>query len=277
MFFPAPLGPEFMRIVKPIWESDQPDSVKLQQIWSTLTGLQGVVLGQLLVKRIGDRVFAGPFRGMKLIPDIMDRHFAPSLLGTYEWEIHGAVEDAIKKPYKQIINVGSSFGYYSVGMALRMPEAKIYAFDIDPVAREQCKKMVKENGVEDHVIIGELFTGEDYERFAGPETLLFMDIESAEDELLDPQKYPALLSMDVIVELHDCIKPNLSTSIPLRFAQTHDVRVIPNAPFSFPLEKVLGEGYRPDHFDSLIATWEGRGGGTPFGVFNRKQTSQEEK
>ncbi len=277
MFFPEPLGPEFMRIVKPIWESDQPDSIKLQIIWGTLTGLQGIVLGQLLVKRIGDRVFAGPFRGMQLIPDIMDQHFAPSLLGTYEWELHSAVEDVITKPYKQIINVGSSFGYYSVGMAMRMPEAKIYAFDIDPIAREKCKKMAQINGVENQVIIGELFSGEDYERFAGPETLLFMDIEGGEDDLLDPQKYPALLSMDVIVELHDCVKNGLSTALPLRFAQTHDVRVIPNAPFSFPLEKVLGEDYKPNHFDNLIATWEGRSGGTPFGVFNRKKASQEEK
>jgi len=76
--------------------------------------------------------------------------------------------------------------------------------------------------------------------------------------------------MDVITELHDCVKAGLSTAIPLRFASTHQVRVIPNAAFSFPLEKILGPEYVPDHFDNLIATWEGRIGPTPFGVFNKK-------
>ena len=270
MFFPPELGPQFMTIIKPLWEADEPDSVKLQRIWSMLTGLQGIVLGQILTRRIGTRVFAGPFRGMELIPDIMDRHFSPSLLGPYEWELHDAVEHAIAKGYKQIVNIGSSFGYYSVGLARRCPETTVYAFDIDPEARAQCKKMAELNGVADRVVIGERFNGEDYERFAGPDTLVFMDIESAEDELLDPQRFPALKTMDVIVELHDCIKPGLSVNLPLRFVETHTVRVIPNAPFSFPLEKILGPDYRPDHFDNLIATWEGRGGPTPFGVFIKK-------
>jgi hypothetical protein len=82
MFFPPDLGPRFMEIIKPIWDSPHPDSVKLQLIWSMLTGLQGMVLGHILVSRIGDGVFAGPFRGMRLVPDIMNRHFSPVLLGT---------------------------------------------------------------------------------------------------------------------------------------------------------------------------------------------------
>jgi len=270
MFFPPELGSEFSRIAKPYWESNNTDYVRMRDVWNILTGLQGIVLGQMLVQRIGDKVFAGPFRGMQLIKDIMDRHFAPALLGTYEWELHGAIEEAIAKGYKHVINVGCSYGYYAVGLAMRMPEATIYAYDIDPVAREQCAKMAKLNGVEDRVVIGEEFNREACARFAGMEAMMFMDVESCEDELLNPETSPELLNMDIIVELHDCIKHGLSTALPLRFAATHRVRVIPNAAFSFPLEKILGPGYVPDHFDNLIATWEGRGGPTPFGVFIRK-------
>lgn len=277
MFFPPDLAPRFMEIIKPIWDSKKPDSVKLQLIWNMLTGLQGMVLSHILVSRIGDNVFAGPFRGMHLTSDIMGRHFAPALLGTYEWELHGAIEDAIQKPYHQILNIGCSFGYYSVGLAMRMPHAKIYAFDMDETAREQCKKMAEANNVQDRVIIGGTFTGNDYTRFAGPETLLVIDVSSNIEELLDPQKYPELFSMDVIVEIHDEEQTGLMTELPLKFAQTHDVRVIPNAPFSFPLDKVLGPDYAPDHFDNLIATWEGKGGPSPFGVFNRKQEGSGEQ
>jgi len=82
--------------------------------------------------------------------------------------------------------------------------------------------------------------------------------------------------MDVIAELHDIQQTGLTTSLPLKFIQTHDVRVLPNSPFSFPLDKVLGPDYAADHFDNLIATWEGKGGPSPFGIFTRKQPSQEE-
>lgn len=270
MFFPPDLGPEFFRIARPFWESKDSDADRMRNVWSMLTGLQGIVLSQILVHRIGDRVFSGPFRGMQIIKDVMDRHFAPALLGTYEWEIHDAIEQAIAKNYPQIINIGCSYGYYTVGLAMRMPSTKVYAYDIDPVARSHCKKMAEANGVEDRVIVGERFNSEDFERFAGENTLVLMDIEGAEDELLDPKKSPALQNMDVIVEMHDCERQGLSTAIPLRFAATHQVRVIPNAPFSFPLEKILGPEYIPDHFDNLIATWEGRVGPTPYGIFNRK-------
>lgn len=271
MIFPPHLGPDFMRMVKPIWESDQPDHIKLNVMWNMLTGLQGVMLGHYLLGRIGNKVFAGPFRGMQLIKDIMRWHFTPTLLGTYEWEIHGAIEEIIAKKYRTVINVGCAYGYYAVGLALRMPETTVYAYDIDPDMREQCRQMAELNGVGDRVIIGERFNSEDYARFADNDTFMFMDIEGGENELLNPVSYPALTTMDVLVELHDCNIPNLSTSIPLRFAPTHDVRVLPNAPFSFPLEKIMGPDYIPGHFDNLIATWENRGGPTPFGVFTRKK------
>lgn len=276
MFFPDSLGSEFLRITKPYWEAtDTDDASRMRNVWCILTWLQGAIISRTLRERIGDKIFAGPFRGMQLIPEIMDKHFAPTLLGSYEWEIHGAVEEAITRKYKQIVNIGCSFGYYAVGFALRMPETKVFAFDIDPVAREHCKKMAQANHVEDRVIIGEAFKHEDYERFSGPETLVFMDIEGAEQDLLNPQKAPALLGMDVVVEIHDFMIPGLSTKLPLRFAETHQVRVIPNAPFNFPLEKVLGPDYIPDHFDGLIATWDGRVGPTPFGIFNRKKREQK--
>lgn len=275
MFFPPNLGPEFMRVVKPLWDADEPDFVKLRGIWGLLTGLQGIVLSQLLLKRIGDRVFAGPFRGMQIVKEMMGRPFAPLLLGTYEWELHDAIEKAIAKPYKKILNIGCSYGAYAVGMARRMPEAEIHAFDTDVDSRDLCRKMAEVNDVADRVVISERFAGEDFARFAGSEALVIMDIEGGEADLLNPKAFPALLGMDVIVEIHDCVKPGLSTALPLRFAETHTVRVLPNRPFSFPLEKIMGSDYVPDHFDNLIATWEGRIGPTPFGVFERKASVKE--
>ncbi|MFA6279714.1 MAG: hypothetical protein WC612_02845 [Bdellovibrionales bacterium] len=270
MFFPPDLAPNFMAALKPIWEADYPDHIKLRGLWSMLSGLQGAVLGQHLLHRIGNKVFAGPFRGMELSAAMMKNHLPPLLLGTYEWELHDAVEAVIAKPYKNIVNIGCSQGYYSVGFAMRMPQATVYAYDKDDAAQADCKALAALNNVEDRVIVGGAFADEAFSQFAGEETLVFMDIDGAEQDLLDPERFPALKKMDVIVELHDGLQADLSTVIPLRFAPTHDVRVIPNAAFSFPLDKILGPDYVPDHFDNLLATWEGRVGPTPYGVFARK-------
>jgi hypothetical protein len=38
-------------------------------------------------------------------------------------------------------------GYYAVGFALRMPDAIVYAFDIDPTAQHYCANLAKLNCV----------------------------------------------------------------------------------------------------------------------------------
>lgn len=270
MHFPEDICHNILKSIEAINKSDRSDSLKVRNIWSTLLGYQSLVLGHQAIGRIGSKVFAGPFRGMELIEEILNSLFTPQLLGTYEWEIHDAIEDAIAKPYKHIVNIGCSYGYYAVGFARRMPDVIVHAYDIDETSREQCKKMAEMNGVADRVIISDRIEGADFEKFANEETLLFVDIEGDEDDLLNPQKFEALQKMDVIVEMHDNNSSDLSVMIPARFSPTHNVKVLPNAAFSFPMDKILGNDYGSDHFDNLIATWEGRNGNTPFGIFNRK-------
>ncbi|MDX9689296.1 MAG: hypothetical protein EOM37_00040 [Proteobacteria bacterium] len=271
MIFPAEICPNVVQNMRNILNSPHPDQFKVMAIWGNLTGYQSIYLGHLVASRIGTKVFAGPFRGMEMIREIMDRIFLPSLLGTYEWELHEAIESAIKKEYTHVINIGCAYGYYSVGFARRLPNATIYARDIIEAERDLCRKMAEANGVADRIEIGGIFNGEDFTQFEDKHTLAFVDIEGGEIDLLDPEKYPALKKIDMIVELHDCIIPEASSIIRQRFEKTHDIKIIPNGTFSFPLEKILGNDYRPDHFDNLIATWEGRGGVTPFGILTKKQ------
>ncbi len=270
MPFPHELCPQLVKLVQNILDSDHPDTMKIPGIWGMLAAYQSIFLGRFAVSRIGNKVFAGPFRGMEIIPEAMDHIFLPQLLGTYEWELHETVESIIAKPYKHILNIGSSHGYYSIGFAMRMPGVTVHAYDIDDVARQRCRKMAEVNGVEDRVIVGGEFKGDDFAKYSGEETLVFMDIEGAERELLDPDKYPALKGMDVVVEMHDCIIEGLSKTIPERFNESHDMTTYKNTPFYFPMEKILGPDYPLHHFDNTLATWEGRAGPTPYGVFTKK-------
>ncbi|MDD3289033.1 MAG: hypothetical protein PHX43_08580, partial [Alphaproteobacteria bacterium] len=271
MIFPKEYGEDILKITKPIWESDLPEHLRLYNLCLSLNYTQGVLLSGLIRARIGNKVYGGPFKGMTLIPEAMNNLYAPSLLGTYEHELHEIVERIIATPYKQILNIGCSFGYYSIGLALRMPNTKIYSFDIDPSAREKCLKMASVNGVTDQVVINGLFPGEDFAKYAGSETLVLMDIEGAETELLNPELYPALKGMDVLIELHDCIAPNISKIITERFSATHNIEIVKNRPKAFPLHEIFGEYQYIEHMDGMIATWEGRVGPTPWAFMTRKK------
>ena len=46
-------------------------------------------------------------------------------------------------------------------------------------------------------------------RFAGRKALVFMDVEGAEEHLLNPEAFPALRSFHVIVECHYFPGPNI--------------------------------------------------------------------
>ena len=73
--------------------------------------------------------------------------------------------------------------------------------------------------------VGGVFNGEDFARY--PErTLVFCDIEGAEDALLDPDKRPALRKMDLIVELHECFQPDIARKVCARFAASHDIAMV---------------------------------------------------
>jgi hypothetical protein len=74
-------------------------------------------------------VMAGPFKGMR-IPAWQHRSYS-DLLGVFEHDIAPVIEDVIARKPRKIINVGSAYGYYALGLARRLPEAEILAYEID--------------------------------------------------------------------------------------------------------------------------------------------------
>ena len=245
---------------------DQGDVLKIRHVWHSLILTRAHILAHMMRRYLGDCVYSGPFKGMRLTPKIMQGAYAPRLLGSYEHELHPAIERAIAHPFRQVLNVGCSFGYYSVGLARRMPEAQIHAFDIDTKAQADCRDLAALNQVQDRVRVGGTFSGDDFATYAGQETLLVMDVEGAELDLLDPVRYPALRGFPIIVELHDLFNPAISGLIIERFASSHDIELIHNAVL-LPNLQISAEpnGY-VDPFDRMILTWEDRDGPTPWAV-----------
>ena len=78
----------------------------------------------------------------------------PKLVGSYEAELHGVIEQIVATDYQVVVDVGCAEGYYANGLARRLPSARVYAFDTDPEARHLCEAMAALNGVEKRVIVG---------------------------------------------------------------------------------------------------------------------------
>lgn len=201
---------------------------------------------EAIVSRYGAVVQGGPFAGMVYIPEL--KTVAPRLIGSYEAELHSILTSVVfQKSYDHIINIGCGEGYYAIGFALTVKSARVYAFDTYSRAAERCKEMARLNGVADRVIVsGECDIWQLCE-LTQKKSLLFMDCEGCELDLLNPELVPGLGQSDIIVELHDHLNPQISGTIYSRFRLTHDITVIDRAepnPNAYPTIQFLKEEER---------------------------------
>lgn len=174
-------------------------------------------------RKTNKTVPSGPFRGMKIDLDDIPMSI---LLGIHEKEIHPAFDKLAAFHFDQIINAGATEGYYAVGMALKWPQATVYAFDTqEDVYRAKISKLASDNLVANRVHIrGHCGTG-DLSDLLKPDksTLLMLDVEGDEVKLLDPEVIEELRRVSVIVELHSEIIPGCSNIIEERFRDTHNI------------------------------------------------------
>ena len=153
---------------------------------------RATLIQNTVVQQCGTTVQGGPFQGMEFVAQSAEGCHVPKLLGCYESELHEHILAAAGRGYEAVINIGAAEGYYAVGLARLMPDVRVYAYDTNAAAHPVCQSLAERNGVAGRVVIGGVFRGEDFDRFAGQRTLVVCDIEGGETDLLDPRRYPAL-------------------------------------------------------------------------------------
>ena len=170
----------------------------------------------------------GPFKGM-IYPDFIAYGSAmyPKLLGCYESELNSSLEVLLKADYHSIFDIGCAEGYYAVGVAMRQPNALVYAYDIDVKAMEACEKMAKLNKAEKYMRFGtfcspETLIGMDFEK----KSLIFSDCEGYEMDLFTPEVVKNLKNCDLIIELHDLYTEKISPSIIDAFSASHQIKLV---------------------------------------------------
>jgi hypothetical protein len=178
--------------------------------------------------RYGLEVRHGPFAGMRYLSglDAISGDLVAKLLGTYEAELHPAIARWLDAAPERILDVGSAEGYYAVGLAHALPGATVYAYDIDPIARERCAALAALNDLQDRVVIGEACTPATLGEHPEHGVALLADCEGYERVLLDPAAAPRLQGWPILVELHEFLDPEITATLRDRFAATHHIEVI---------------------------------------------------
>jgi glycosyltransferase involved in cell wall biosynthesis len=172
------------------------------------------------------RVVDGPFAGMWY--GLMVPHL-PAYLGTYELELGPLLAELADISFDVVLNVGAADGYYAAGLSRLWPAAQVVAFELMPAKQANVRRVATENGVDRRVRIEGVCTPGRLDELtrAAERPLVWMDVDGAELELLDPELAPGLRRAEIVVELHEFLVPRLRETLEARFVSTHLTRLVP--------------------------------------------------
>ncbi|NCW01502.1 MAG: hypothetical protein EBW20_06615 [Betaproteobacteria bacterium] len=245
------------------------DQATLNNALRLLSKWRSVLIQNTLLQQQGTVVMQGPLAGLDFLQQSAEGCHIAKLLGCYEQPLQPFIEAAITQGYSTILNIGCAEGYYAVGMAKRMPNTRVLAYDLNPKAQQICRELASKNGVSDRVQVGGLFQPSDFASYASQHVLVLCDIEGAEKDLLDPASAPALKGMDIIVESHECLIPGITQLLTDRFKDSHQITLIQDdgqRQLHNPPQWFVNLA----HLDQLLATWEWRSGPTPWLVMRAR-------
>ncbi len=245
-------------------QQTMPTTMRINQIATAVLRLRIMVLSSVVTSETKFVVPDGPFAGMRCIDVAAGSSILPRLIGSYEAELHDTIRKLVGRGYGRVVNIGCGEGYYAIGLARLLPAAHVFALDPDPVTRSLCQAMAKLNGVAERVTVMDKCTPTELQALAPPGTLIFCDCEGHELELLDPVAVPSLSRCDILVEMHDFLRADTSTTLVSRFRPTHTTLVIPQASRdhrAYPILESFSE------YDRMLALCEHRPGATPWGLF----------
>lgn len=202
--------------------------------WNRLAHARAMAVRQRVLFSLGTppRVASGPFAGM-VFPDSKDRGggWLPRVLGAYESELSEIVETIISDRPAHVIDIGCAEGYYVVGLAMRLPESQITAFDIADEERAICRRMADANAVGDRVVIEDACSEETLLSLdAGIRRLVICDCEGCEQRLITRAVTWHLRRSWFVIECHDFVVPGITLHLQDLLSQTHEVMVVASVP-----------------------------------------------
>jgi hypothetical protein len=217
-------------------------------------------LNDLAGRRTGRRVRSGPFVGMRYVDASVGSCFIPKLLGTYERELARKIGSICRRQPKLVIDIGAAEGYYAIGLALRIAQAQVVAFELDEAGQTALRAMAQLNGVADRLTVrGRCEPADLAASLAGHSgAVVICDVEGYEEALLDPAEVAGLRDAIVLVETHEFVRRGITNELRRRFAASHRIELIwqePRSRAEFPW-RTLGTMLLPaSYLDWAVSEW----------------------
>ena len=206
------------------------------------------------------RVLGGPFAGLRYVEDSVGSAYVPKLLGIYESELSVQVASICQRRPSLIIDIGAAEGYYAIGLAVRNPQARVIAFEMESQGQAALREMAALNGVAERVEIRGKCEPRDLAAVLGdnPSPIIVCDVEGYEQHLLDLRSVPALARATILLELHDFIVPGITEKLRGRFNGTHRIEHIWQQPRSreqFPWRTLGTTLLLKSYLDWSVSEW----------------------
>ena len=184
----------------------------------------------LCVLKEGLIVKNGCFKGMKYSSfKSVGSTISPKILGSYEYELSETINEILKRDYSLVVDIGCAEGYYAVGLArafeIMEKNVSVFAFDTDKNAQLLCKENALKNSL--NISVGGFCSKERLLRLCKDKfSLIFIDTEGYELELIDKNLILNLQHCDFLIESHDFIDINTTSYLLSCFEGTHKVQII---------------------------------------------------
>jgi hypothetical protein len=176
--------------------------------WEDQIQQRRLLISKQLDERFGSQVRYGPFRGLKLSKAIWwgttDR--AGMLLGIYEQEVLSALASVPARYRRSFIELGAADGYYAIGVLVNDLFERSYCFEVSIRGQKAIAANAALNGVSSRVQINGIAEADFHTALPEPaisNSVLLIDIEGVEFDILTAQTFERFANSVIIVELHD--------------------------------------------------------------------------
>ena len=221
----------------PMLERQRATSEEQKEAWrkETIRERQARISREIFEKCNGT-VQRGLFKGLQLAPNPWwgGLDLGSQCLGYYEQEITELISSLPDQATKTFIDIGAADGYYAVGMLLSKKSKKCICFEASSVGQAAIRETWMLNGAPGDLEI--LSVANQPSILSLPElnsenTLILIDIEGGEFNLLTDDVINRLADSVLILEIHDWepdFLPNYCDLI-CRLHREFDISIIPRA------------------------------------------------
>lgn len=183
------------------------------------------ITNESLIEKVGNRIYFGPFTGLKIPKNVAKILTVSEILGLYESCLHSKFEYLINNEIKNILLVGGNNGYYAAGLSYILNPNLIKVYETEEYFHNIIDSWFIENNLSNYEIIGKA-TIEEFQKIEYKIDFVFMDCEGFEIELLNPVNFPWQKNAEILVEIHPFYIDNLISILSSRFKKTHEIQLI---------------------------------------------------